>query len=177
MLLAAVEENAALRAFPQRAVDELEKITGLMNERVGYAAAPDLGTLNRLLSGLAGLMPADGSAASGEASYDEAAGNGDDASSSADAPASAAAPRRVARSAGLAGSVDSREDALRAIDMVCAYLDRTEPTNPAQFFLRRARKLVDKNFLELVRELAPESLDQVARVMGVSAEELGGSSY
>jgi type VI secretion system protein ImpA len=173
MLSAAVEENAALRSFPQRAVDELEKITGLMNERVGYAAAPDLGSLNRLLSGLAGMMPGEASASS-DVSYDEGVADAGDTVSSGDAPA---APRRVARGAGLAGSVDSREDALRAIDMVCAYLDRTEPTNPAQFFLRRARKLVDKNFLELVRELAPESLDQVARVMGVSAEELGGSSY
>lgn len=178
MLSAAVEENAALREFPQRAVDELEKITGLMNERVGYAAAPDLGTLTRLLSGLAGLMPAAASSSSGESSYDEGSGDsGDTSPESGDTPAVSAAPRRAARGAGLAGSVDSREDALRAIDMVCTYLDRTEPTNPAQFFLRRARKLVDKNFLELVRELAPESLDQVARVMGVSAEELGGSSY
>jgi type VI secretion system protein ImpA len=176
MLSAAVEENAELRTFPQRAVDQLEKITGLMNERVGYAAAPDLGTLNRLLSGLAGMMPGE-TASSGESSYDEGSADGGDGASSGDAPPSSAAPRRAARGAGLAGSVDSREDALRAIDMVCAYLDRTEPTNPAQFFLRRARKLVDKNFLELVRELAPESLDQVARVMGVSAEELGGSSY
>ena len=28
--------------------------------------------------------------------------------------------------------------------------------------LRRARKLVNKNFVELVRELAPESLNEVA---------------
>ncbi len=56
--------------------------------------------------------------------------------------------------------------------MVCEYLERTEPTNPAQLLLRRARKLVNKNFVELVRELAPESLNEVARVMGISAEEL-----
>ena len=66
----------------------------------------------------------------------------------------------------------SRDDPLRAIDMVCEYLERTEPTNPAQLLLRRARKLVNKNFVELVRELAPESLNEVARVMGISAEEL-----
>ena len=63
-----------------------------------------------------------------------------------------------------------------------AYKERTayvtEPTNPAQFFLRRARKLVDKNFIELVRELAPDSLDQVAKIMGVSTDEFSsGSSY
>jgi type VI secretion system protein ImpA len=73
---------------------------------------------------------------------------------------------------GLAGGIDNRADALRAIDLVCEYLERTEPTNPAQLLLRRARKLVNKNFVELVRELAPESLSEVARVMGISADEL-----
>lgn len=177
MLSAAVEEDASLRTVPQRAVAWLEKIAGLMNERVGYSAAPELGALTKVLSGLAGLMPGEAGAASGEASDGGSFDAGFDAGDAGDggSTAVAAAPRRASR--GLTGGVDSREDALRAIDMVCAYLERTEPTNPAQFFLRRARKLVDKNFLELVRELAPESLDQVARIMGVSAEELGGSSY
>ena len=78
----------------------------------------------------------------------------------------------AAAAGSLTGSIESRNDALRAIDMVCEYLERTEPTNPAQLLLRRARKLVNKNFVELVRELAPESLNEVARVMGISAEEL-----
>ena len=56
--------------------------------------------------------------------------------------------------------------------MVCDYLERAEPTNPAQLLLRRARRLVNKNFLELVRELAPESLGEVARIMGMSADEV-----
>lgn len=171
MLAAAVEDDPALRLFPQRAVDGLERLNGLMTERVGYGEAPDLQALTKLLSGLAQLMPGESGGSSEIASDDYGASAGDDGGS--DAPA---APRRAARGGGV-GSVDTRDDALRAIDLVCAYLERTEPTNPAQFFLRRARRLVDKNFLELVRELAPESLDQVARIMGVSAEELGGSSY
>jgi type VI secretion system protein ImpA len=171
MLRDAVAEDPALRQFPQRAATRLGQIDELMKERVGYGNAPDLQHLTALMSGLQGLMPAD-EAEAGEAG----AGGFDDGGD--DTGAVATAPRRgAARGAGLAGSVDSREDALRAIDMVCAYLERTEPTNPAQFFLRRARKLVDKNFLELVRELAPESLDQVARIMGVSSDEISGGSY
>jgi len=171
MLRDAVAEDPALRQFPQRAAARLGQIDELMRERVGYGNAPDLQHLTALMTGLQGLMPADEAEAG-----DGAPGGFEDGSD--DTGAVSAAPRRgAARGAGLAGSVDSREDALRAIDMVCAYLERTEPTNPAQFFLRRARKLVDKNFLELVRELAPESLDQVARIMGVSSDEISGGSY
>jgi type VI secretion system protein ImpA len=171
MLGAGADESPALRQFPQRALDHLEKLNGLMQERVGYGSAPDLQQLTGLISGLAGLMPADQEAAASESSSDFDSGT-------ELADTGAPAPRRGTRGGGLGGAVETREDALRAIDMVCAYLERTEPTNPAQFFLRRARKLVDKNFIELVRELAPESLDAVARIMGVSADEISsGSSY
>ena len=46
-------------------------------------------------------------------------------------------------------------------------LPRPEPTNPAQLLLRRAARAIDKNFLELVRELAPDAVKDVARIMGV----------
>ncbi len=172
MLRDAAADDPALRLFPARAIGYLDKIDDLMRERVGYGSAPDLQQITALMKGIQGLMPGEAGEASGDAAGEFDAG-------SDDTPGAAPAARRAGpRGGGLAGSVDSREDALRAIDLVCAYLERTEPTNPAQFFLRRARKLVDKNFLELVRELAPESLDQVARIMGVSSDEIsGGSSY
>jgi type VI secretion system protein ImpA len=171
MLSDAAADDPALRLFPARAVGFLDKINDLMRERVGYGSAPDLQQFTALMKGIQGLMPGDAGEASGDTTGEFDAGD----ESSAGAPVGR---RGGSRGAGLAGSVESREDALRAIDLVCAYLERAEPTNPAQFFLRRARKLVDKNFLELVRELAPESLDQVARIMGVSSDEIsGGSSY
>lgn len=175
MFADAVAEDPALRRFASDAVARLGQIDALMQERVGYGSAPDLQPLTKLLSGIQGLIPA----AAEEAPAEAGSGSDEFAADDGGSPA-AAAPRRgsAARGGGLPGAIDSREDALRAIDLVCAYLERTEPTNPAQFFLRRARKLVDKNFIELVRELAPDSLEQVARIMGVSAEELSsGSSY
>ncbi|MFZ4860456.1 MAG: ImpA family type VI secretion system protein, partial [Desulfuromonadaceae bacterium] len=70
------------------------------------------------------------------------------------------------------GPVRSREDAVRAIDMVCDYLERTEPSNPAQFLLRRASKMINHNFLQLVKELAPDALSEVARIMGVNPDDV-----
>ena len=70
------------------------------------------------------------------------------------------------------GNVQSRDDAIRAIDMICEYLDRAEPTNPAQLLLRRARRVINQNFLQLMKELAPEALNEVARVMGVDPESI-----
>lgn len=162
MLRDAVAAEPTLAAFPEAALGHVTELQQLMRDRVGYATAPELQPFVTVLSGLRSVMPGADAAAGAEAGDD---GVVDDTS---EAPG---APRRSAR-AGLSGGIESRADALRAIDLICEYLERTEPTNPAQLLLRRARKLVNKNFVQLVRELAPESLDSVARVMGISAEEL-----
>ena len=68
--------------------------------------------------------------------------------------------------------IQSREQALAAIDQVCIYLERAEPTNPAQLLLKRARRLIDKNFMQLMKDLAPEALAEVAKIMGVNPDSL-----
>ena len=159
MLGEATQSKPELREFPAQALERIAELQQLMRDRVGYASAPEFQPLITTLTGIRDVMPGE----AGAAPEGEAAGGGDATEGDA--------PRRGA-GRGLSGSIESRNDALRAIDMVCEYLERTEPTNPAQLLLRRARKLVNKNFVELVRELAPESLNEVARVMGLSAEEL-----
>jgi type VI secretion system protein ImpA len=72
-------------------------------------------------------------------------------------------------------SIQTRQEATRAIELVCTYLERHEPTNPAQFLLRRAARVIDKNFLELVSELAPDSVKDVARIMGVDPSTLNNN--
>ena len=161
MLRDAAESNPALREFPQVALAKVAELQQLMRDRVGYAAAPELQPLVTVLTGIRDLMPGAREAAS------EVGAEGDGGGAAGEAGS-----RRGGSRGGLSGGIESRNDALRAIDIVCEYLERTEPTNPAQLLLRRARKLMDKNFVELVRELAPESLNEVARVMGISAEEL-----
>ena len=162
MLGDAAHEDAALAQLAPRSIERLESITELMRERVGYERAPVFDDLRAALRDLQALMPEGGAAGDGA---EAAVGSEDEAG-----PEDTAAPRR---GGGLGDSVDTREDALRAIDMVCEYLERTEPTNPAQLLLRRARRLVNKNFLELMRELAPEALPEVARLMGVSPDAVG----
>ncbi|WP_370261988.1 ImpA family type VI secretion system protein [Limnobacter sp.] len=78
----------------------------------------------------------------------------------------------LAASTGSVGLIGSRAQALAAIDAVCAYLDHAEPTNPAQLLLRRARRLLDKNFMQLMKDLAPDALVEVAKIMGVSPDSL-----
>ncbi len=164
MLRDASAEDPDLVRLPTDAKRELDQLTELMRERVGYARTPDFKPLADFFAGLGNwLAPAENADTAADALQE----NASDAAGGPDSP-------RRARGSGLGDRIDSRADATRAIEMVCAYLERTEPTNPAQLLLRRAGKLINKNFLELVREFAPDAVGEVARVMGVSPEEFFG---
>ncbi|HEX4856709.1 MAG TPA: type VI secretion system ImpA family N-terminal domain-containing protein [Limnobacter sp.] len=68
--------------------------------------------------------------------------------------------------------VRSRQQALAAIQQVCIYLEQAEPTNPAQLLLNRATRLMNQPFLHLIKNLAPDALAEVAKIMGVNPDSL-----
>ena len=154
MAESAVEQSPGLRQQPQAALEEIQSLGKLMREKFGAAVAPDVKPLLDLLKGVVGIMPV-----------------ADDPPVEVHDALAPALPGSAVAKASL-GNVTSRDDALRAIDMVCAYLERTEPTNPAQLMLRRARKLINHSFLQLIKELAPDALSEAARVMGVDPESV-----
>ena len=133
-----------------------------MRDRVGYAAAPELDPLKTMLKGLDQVMPREGGAepvASG--------GAGGDAE-----PAAAA---RRGGGAGLTGAIDTRNDALRAIDMVCEYLERAEPpTNPgAAVPAPRAPARHQEFLMDFMKVLAPDALSEVPEVDRFRARQVG----
>lgn len=72
----------------------------------------------------------------------------------------------------LTGEIKSPQEALLAIEKVCQYYDRHEPSSPVPLLLRRARKLVSKNFLDVIKDVCPDAMNQVELLGGV-----GGSDY
>lgn len=150
----AVAQGATLPDDLASAQGELAALNALLGERMDNSLAPDLKPLRQTLASIALLMPQTPQV--GEADAGDGGGAG---VSGADGVSNTAA--------GLSGRINSRAEALRAIEMVCDYLERTEPTNPAQLLLRRASRLLNHNFLQLMKELAPDALGEVARIMGV----------
>jgi type VI secretion system protein ImpA len=68
------------------------------------------------------------------------------------------------------GDLRSREDALRALDRVCDFLSRNEPTNPAPLLIRRAQRIMTMPFMDIIRELAPDATGQVETITGARSE-------
>jgi type VI secretion system protein ImpA len=73
----------------------------------------------------------------------------------------------------LTGDIRSRSDALAAMEKVCQYFERHEPSSPIPLLLRRAQKLVDKNFLDVIRDVCPDAMGTVQAIGGVSDSDSG----
>ncbi|MEE9120049.1 MAG: hypothetical protein V3U56_02030, partial [Syntrophobacteria bacterium] len=73
----------------------------------------------------------------------------------------------------LSGDIQSAQEALLALDKVCQYFDRHEPSSPVPLLLRRAQRLVSKSFLEVVKDFCPDGMSQVEMIGGVSSTDSG----
>lgn len=76
------------------------------------------------------------------------------------------------------GAINSREDVIKALDAIGLYYRTKEPASPVPFALRRARDWVSLNFLQVLEDIAPNSLDEARRVLvnGRSESSDEGSS-
>lgn len=150
------ESDEAQRASVDAAracLNAASDIQALLNERLGTDRSLDL----RALTDVLGAVVKTCNGAVGEA---ETAGDG--------AVAPEAAATVVAGGMVFAvGDIRSREDAIRALDRVCEFIERAEPSNPAPLLIRRAQRLISKNFIEIIEDLAPASLDTIKGIAGI----------
>jgi type VI secretion system protein ImpA len=68
------------------------------------------------------------------------------------------------------GSIRSRDDAAKALDAVAAFFRKNEPSSPVPIVVERARRLIAKDFLEVLADMAPDGLDEAKRIGGIRDE-------
>lgn len=77
----------------------------------------------------------------------------------------------------IAGRVESCEDVVKALDAIADYYRRREPTSPVPAALQRVREWVNLDFLSLLEDIAPNSLDEAKRVLVTQRKPADGSSW
>jgi len=60
----------------------------------------------------------------------------------------------------------SRSDAVRMVDEICSYYALHEPSHPAPLLMRRAQKMMQMGFMEIMNELLPDSVPQIDALAG-----------
>lgn len=146
------EGNPDIAALPELA-SLVGKLQALVVERLGAELAPDFGPLCGFL-GCFTLSDAPGATAQS-------------GPSPAHGEQSEAAPLTQAGGTG----PDGREGAVAMLDAVCAYLEQSEPANPAPLLIRRARNMIGKDFMSILKDIAPDGLHQVEMIAGPSARD------
>jgi len=71
----------------------------------------------------------------------------------------------------ISGDIRSREDVIRVLDKACEYFRQHEPSSPVPLLLQRAKRLVSKDFMEIMRDMAPDGVSQAETVTGAQSED------
>jgi len=137
-------------------VATVDAIDAVINERASISG-PEFRPLRVLLHFISDAAR-QASGASSETESAAAAGEGGGALATG-----AAALMAVAG----AGPLRTRDDAVQALEKVCEWIELNEPSNPAPLLIRRAQRLMSKNFMDIIRDLVPDGVDQIAKLAGV----------
>jgi len=158
------EELQATAGALDEAIEHLDGLHAAFEGHVGVGNAPDLTEFKRELERIR------------EALAEQLArrGYGPATAQEGGAPAEtgeAGAPAATGGAAGglsLSGEIANTEQVLLVLDKVCRYYERNEPSSPVPLLVRRAQRLVSKDFLEIIRDLSPDAMDQIERIGGIT---------
>jgi type VI secretion system protein ImpA len=153
---APLEELTALQAELQSGLAALKSIDSKMRDGGGIEAAPTLDELQSQMAKMDRIMTehiAPRAGAESAAAGAEEGGSG-----------------TTGQGVGV-GGIKSRQDAIRALDAVAGYFRQNEPSSPIPLFIDRAKRLVAKDFLEVLADIAPDALDQAKAAGGVRNTE------
>jgi type VI secretion system protein ImpA len=147
-----------------QSIDSLERLEKRVVERVGTNQAPDYKDLTSILDEMAAFFdkhfPERTPLPPSKRPRKQQAGHLD-----ATEPAGAAPPPPTPTGRPME-TISSRQDVIHVLDLICAYYDQHEPASPVPLLLKRARQLVEKNFVEIVQDLVPQAADQIKSLFG-----------
>jgi type VI secretion system protein ImpA len=70
----------------------------------------------------------------------------------------------------ISGEIRSRQDVTALLEKICDYYARVEPSSPVPLLLKRAARLAEMNFMQILEDLSPDAVTQVRTVTGEKEE-------
>ena len=140
-----------------------EAVGGLdqeLRERLGIDA-PDLAPLVRILDEMAVALGASAPAATAQGAVKAPAAGA--------APANSAAPSAAAPA--VPDELNNREQVVAALDKILAYYARHEAASPIPLLVKRVKRLVPMDFLDLMEDLAPSAVKQIKEIGGIGGKK------
>ena len=156
----ATDELLAASKITEEAIEHLATITTVFSKNAAQGQTPDLRDFQSILGNIHKCIQG----------YLAKRGYGE--ASEESAPANAAAGGEAEKAGmSIAGEIRSPKEALLAIEKVCQYFDHHEPSSPVPMLLRRAQRLVSKNFMEVISDICPDAMSRVEMIGGSSRSD------
>ena len=153
--------SEAVAAFEQ-GIESVSALAALIEDHMATGDQPDFSALKALNKLVGGVIRRAKS------------GSAEDTSNDSVAELTAADGMNVSVTRAVAsapGEIRSREDVRRALQRVCEYLERHEPSNPAALFARRAERMLGMGFLDIMKELSPDAMSHLQMLTGAKPPE------
>lgn len=64
------------------------------------------------------------------------------------------------------GEIRSREDVVALLQKICNYYAQAEPSSPVPLVLKRAARLAEMDFMQIIKDMSPEAIAQIRTVTG-----------
>jgi type VI secretion system protein ImpA len=149
---APLDELLAIQQAIDVSAGSLVQISDAMRAFGGSDAVPALGSLEKLVSQAKEVVETHFATRASDSTPD---GGGD----------TSAAGGGVGHSP--PGNIRTRDDAIRSLDAVSAFFRDKEPSSPVPLLVERAKRLIGKNFLQVLEEVVPAALAQAKEASGV----------
>ena len=138
----------------------VQKLDALVSEKVGIENGPDLSELATLLKEIRHVFE----------QYVVTELSGLSTQSDEEDINEGSAQQVAVKKQATVGGINSRQDVLKALDLICKYYAENEPSSPVPMLLQRAKKLVTADFLQIVQNLLPDGMTQLQQIKGPDPE-------
>ena len=149
-----LQQDADLLALAA-AAQALGRIQSQVVSKLGQEWVPDYAGIERTLDVVMQVLGDGGTATVSQASVGDAL-----ADTPAPAPVAAAPVPAAPAARWQDAQIQSREEAAAMLAKVCAYFEVHEPSHPAPYLIRRAQQLIAMSFHDIMKNLAPQGLEQ-----------------
>ena len=140
-----------------QSLDNLKLLESLVTEYVGISNAPSFAELRLILKEskafLDGALESRGLTDEVETEETEAGAEGGGGTV-------------VVSQKSVLGVINNNQDVIKTLNLVCEYYKKHEPSSPVPMFIDRAIRLVGKNFMDVLQDLAPAGIDEAKFILG-----------
>lgn len=162
-----IEQLKQTATAVSESLENLNALEKFITEKVGISDAPSFTELRQLLKEMVGITSGwletrgvdEGSAAGESAEENEEEGEAGDG-----------AVTKVAVKKIPAG-INSSQDVIKALNQICEYYHKNEPSSPIPLLLKRVIGLVGKDFMDVLKDIAPNGVEQVEFLRGSADKE------